>query len=150
VVFRLHQMHEMQTIVTDVRGVCLSVCPSHDGVIRGRLCLDIQIENEETHSNYLRHITSFTIITRSCTILWSPILTSVRLSRGFIQQTWLNGLRSCWEWKFFGNSDSRNTYYNESWSSSGEMWRRECDAAITLATCYPCNPRVGRCTTVSK
>jgi len=27
-VIRLHRMHEMQTIVTDVRGVCLSVCPS--------------------------------------------------------------------------------------------------------------------------
>jgi len=26
VYFRLHRMHEMQTIVTDVRGVCLSVC----------------------------------------------------------------------------------------------------------------------------
>jgi len=25
---RLHRMHEMQTIVTDVRGVCLSLCPS--------------------------------------------------------------------------------------------------------------------------
>jgi len=24
-VFRLHRMHEMQTIVTDVRGVCLSI-----------------------------------------------------------------------------------------------------------------------------
>jgi len=24
--FRLHRMHEMQTIVTDVHGVCLSVC----------------------------------------------------------------------------------------------------------------------------
>jgi len=24
IVFRLHRMHEMQTIVTDVRGVCLS------------------------------------------------------------------------------------------------------------------------------
>jgi len=27
-IFRLHRMHEMQTIVTDVRVVCLSVCPS--------------------------------------------------------------------------------------------------------------------------
>jgi len=27
-VFRLHRMHEMQTIVTDVRGVCQSVRPS--------------------------------------------------------------------------------------------------------------------------
>jgi len=26
--FRLHRMHEMQTIVTDVRGVCPSVCQS--------------------------------------------------------------------------------------------------------------------------
>jgi len=26
--FRLRQMHEMLTIVTDVRGVCLSVCLS--------------------------------------------------------------------------------------------------------------------------
>jgi len=26
--FRLHQMHEMQTIVSDVCSVCLSVCPS--------------------------------------------------------------------------------------------------------------------------
>jgi len=26
--FKLHRMHEMQTIVTDVRGVCPSVCLS--------------------------------------------------------------------------------------------------------------------------
>jgi len=26
VVIKLHRMHEMQTIVTDVRGVCQSVC----------------------------------------------------------------------------------------------------------------------------
>jgi len=26
-IFRLHRMHEMQAIVTDDRGVCLSVCP---------------------------------------------------------------------------------------------------------------------------
>jgi len=26
IVIKLHRMHEMQTIVTDVRGVCLSVC----------------------------------------------------------------------------------------------------------------------------
>jgi len=35
--FRLHRMHEMLTIVTDVRGVCLSVCLScglNSGVIR--------------------------------------------------------------------------------------------------------------------
>jgi len=25
-IFRLHRMHEIQTIVTDVRGVCQSVC----------------------------------------------------------------------------------------------------------------------------
>jgi len=30
-------MHEMQTIVTEVRGVCLSVCLSR-GVIRCSLC----------------------------------------------------------------------------------------------------------------
>jgi len=28
IIFKLHRMHEMQTIVTDVRGVYLSVCPS--------------------------------------------------------------------------------------------------------------------------
>jgi len=27
-IIRLHRMHDMQTIVTDVRGVCQSVCPS--------------------------------------------------------------------------------------------------------------------------
>jgi len=26
IIIRLHRMHEMQTIVTDVRGVCQSVC----------------------------------------------------------------------------------------------------------------------------
>jgi len=29
IVFRLHQMHEMQTVVTDVHSVWLSVCLSH-------------------------------------------------------------------------------------------------------------------------
>jgi len=42
-VYRLHQMHEMQTIVTDVRSVCPSVCLSRSrlhcaGVIRCSLC----------------------------------------------------------------------------------------------------------------
>jgi len=31
IVFRLRRMHEMQTIVTDVRGVCPSVCLSRGG-----------------------------------------------------------------------------------------------------------------------
>jgi len=41
-IFRLHRMHEMLTIVTDVRGVCLSVCLSvtwlKSAVIRCNLC----------------------------------------------------------------------------------------------------------------
>jgi len=28
IIFRLRRMHELQTIVTDVCSVCLSVCPS--------------------------------------------------------------------------------------------------------------------------
>jgi len=34
-IVRLHRMHEMQTIVTDVCGVCLSVCLSSGSAVCG-------------------------------------------------------------------------------------------------------------------
>jgi len=37
-IFRLNRMHDMQTIVTDDRGVCLSVCPSVTRLISFTLC----------------------------------------------------------------------------------------------------------------
>jgi len=39
IIFRLHRMHEMQTIVTDVRGVCLSVCLSRGSSRRRVQCV---------------------------------------------------------------------------------------------------------------
>jgi len=37
--FRLHRMHEMQTIVTDVRSVCLSVCLSRSWIQQRVQCV---------------------------------------------------------------------------------------------------------------
>jgi len=57
IIIRLHRMHEIQTIITNVRGVCQSVCPSISlSVVRlksGSLCKNGWTEQDAVWGNTL-------------------------------------------------------------------------------------------------